>query len=315
MEVLDRDYMIQSNNLMKIVNILFGKFYSFKVWFSYREKIANWFQVWLKANSLVGKLSFKFFGMRIVKFVKIVRSDGLRINLPIDKIDEGPSWAFIGDEYLMNLGKYFNDFCLKDCDIVIDAGAHVGTFSLACVCVNRNIKIYAIEPSESNVKILKKNVVDNNISFNQFHILKLGLLDKNCEIDFNSGHSSTTGSVDLVGVYKEKGSQKLSFSRKSSSVIKIECISLSNLFSDKKIASCRLLKLDCEGSEYRILQGMDIMYWNMIDYMVIEAHPSQDGSPLELKTLIESRNFDVFTESLGNGCYEFYCKNIRLSRI
>jgi len=65
-------------------------------------------------------------------------------------------------------------------DIVIDAGANIGMFSImASILVGKTGKVIAIEPEPENLKILKRNVELNNI--NNMIIINKALFSKSGE--------------------------------------------------------------------------------------------------------------------------------------
>ena len=53
----------------------------------------------------------------------------------------------------------------------------------------------------------------------------------------------------------------------------------------KKISSCKLLKLDCEGAEYDIIDSLPTEYLDKIQNMAIEYHLA-DTKPELIKNLI-----------------------------
>lgn len=65
---------------------------------------------------------------------------------------------------------------LKKNPIIIDAGAHIGLFTLYINSINPSAKVYAIEPLEKNIANMKKNLILNKIK--GVTILKYALSDK-----------------------------------------------------------------------------------------------------------------------------------------
>ena len=73
---------------------------------------------------------------------------------------------------------------------------------------------------------------------------------------------------------------------KSSESISVESTSLQKIFEENKISSCKLLKLDCEGAEYEIIDSLPSEYLNKIQNIVMEYH-SADTKPELVKNLIQ----------------------------
>ena len=57
------------------------------------------------------------------------------------------------------------------------------------------------------------------------------------------------------------------------------------IFEENKISSCKLLKLDCEGAEYDIIDSLPAEYLDKIQNMAIEYHFA-DTKPELIKNLI-----------------------------
>ena len=73
---------------------------------------------------------------------------------------------------------------------------------------------------------------------------------------------------------------------KSSESISVESTSLQKIFEENKITSWKLLKLDCEGEEYEIIDSLPSEYLNKIQNIVMEYH-SADTKPELVKNLIQ----------------------------
>ena len=54
--------------------------------------------------------------------------------------------------------------------------------------------------------------------------------------------------------------------------ISVDSISLKEIFDKNNIETCKLLKLDCEGSEYSIIDALPIEYFKRVENIVIEYH-------------------------------------------
>lgn len=96
--------------------------------------------------------------------------------------------------------------------------------------------------------------------------------------------------------------------------IPIECVSLDDVFEQKQIEKCDLLKLDCEGSEYEILQRCRPETLNHVRRIVGEYHESScsaEQSGESLQRLLECRGFVVGLESFPAGGGMFYANRER----
>lgn len=123
---------------------------------------------------------------------------------------------------------YESIFEVEENDVVMDVGASIGPFSYCLK--DRNIKhLYAIEPSESQIKVLSNNIKDIPHT-----IIPNVVNDKNLKIYDNFG---------------ESGEDKIVSSKKFMSIIE-----------ENNITVIDFLKTDCEGGEYEIFDVENICW-------------------------------------------------------
>lgn len=121
-------------------------------------------------------------------------------------------------------------------DVIIDIGAHIGTFSILAASKAKHGKVYAIEASEDSFNILKINVALNQCTNVSAHHLAIG--DK---------EGKTT-------LYHDKGNWGHStVKRLSLSSETVNSCTLSSFLEKNKINECHFMKLNCEGGEFPIL--------------------------------------------------------------
>ena len=82
---------------------------------------------------------------------------------------------------------------------------------------------------------------------------------------------------------------------KNSNSVQVESITLQKVFELNNIKKCNLLKLDCEGSEYEIINSLPDNYFSMIDKMIIEYHFAKKYPKLltELTKKLELMSFSI----------------------
>jgi len=123
---------------------------------------------------------------------------------------------------------YESIFEVEENDVVMDVGASIGPFSYCLK--DRNIKhLYAIEPSESQIKVLS-----NNIKGMPHTIIPNVVNDKDLKIYDNFG---------------ESGEEKMVTSKKFMSIVE-----------ENNITVIDFLKTDCEGGEYEIFNVENICW-------------------------------------------------------
>ena len=159
------------------------------------------------------------------------------------------------------------DFEINVNDTVIDIGAHIGLFSLLVSQLCKTGKILSFEPVRENFDLLVSNLKLNHIE---------NVLPFNMAVSKN---------LDKLNLFLNDDQSAHSIFPKSSESISVESTSLQKIFEENKISSCKLLKLDCEGAEYEIIDSLPSEYLNKIQNIVMEYH-SADTKPELVKNLI-----------------------------
>ncbi len=121
--------------------------------------------------------------------------------------------------------------------MIIDVGAHIGTFSLlSSTKVGPSGKVYAIEASQDTFNLLRINVALNRCANISAHHLAMADIEGTCTLYHdaeNWGHSTVKR-----------------FSKASETV---RSCSLSAFLKSNDIEECDFMKLNCEGAEFPLL--------------------------------------------------------------
>lgn len=160
----------------------------------------------------------------------------------------------------------FDIIDFKEGDIIIDIGANIGITSIYLAKKYPFVKIYSFEPVKQNYDNLLKNIELNNIDKNIIKAHNMAVTkdgrDVNLSIPlFNTGASN---------IYNNN------HGRISNININVKSITLNDIFSKYNINKCKLLKIDCEGSEYEILYNTDISYLKNCENIRGEFHGDID---------------------------------------
>jgi FkbM family methyltransferase len=178
------------------------------------------------------------------------------------------------EEFYQNDG--YEDIDLTSCETVIDVGAHIGLFTLQAN--KAGATVYAFEPSSDsyinfllNVKLHTED--DSNIIPNNAAVTST---DGFCEFTQNEDLSLCDSTV-VNGSDERKRVASLSFSTVSEQI-------------DKRGKT--LLKLDCEGAEFEILQSSSAEDFAGIDTVFLEYH-GRAGDPAQLEELLRDYDYTV----------------------
>ena len=241
----------------------YGFFSKLQVFLNSRKIFKNWY--------IYPKVYYKLIND---KFVIFKTKTGLRIKIRVRSTD----LMALTNVWMIN--EYdVEDFEINTNDTVIDIGAHIGLFSLLVSQLCKTGKILSFEPVSENFDLLVSNLKLNHI--------------KNI-LPFNMAVSKNSGRLDL---FLNNDQSAHSIFSKSSESISAESTSLQKIFDENKISSCKLLKLDCEGAEYQIIDSLPSEYLDKIQNIVMEYHLA-DTKPELIKSLIlkiENAGFKIKT--------------------
>lgn len=149
-----------------------------------------------------------------------------------------------------------SDIYVKESDIIVEIGGHIGLYSCYAAKKASRGKVYVYEPNPQNFQILEENIklngFTNIISFN------LAITSKNGEIDFNLSPTNT-GGHSIFQVDSKK-------------TFKVKTITLEDIFSQNKLDHIDLLKVDAEGAEYEIILAASDKILNKVKTIAIEYH-------------------------------------------
>lgn len=131
---------------------------------------------------------------------------------------------------------------LQPNDIFCDVGANIGSYSLIASSKIKSGKIFAFEPSPKAVDCLKENIRLNGLDYKIKVVAKV-VSDKVGYEYFSVGKFSE---VDHIYTLNDDKREKA----------KIASIRLDEYLSSQKINKVDLIKIDVEGAEFKVMQGL-----------------------------------------------------------
>jgi len=122
--------------------------------------------------------------------------------------------------------------------LVIDIGAHIGTFSLRCA-KEKGCAVYAYEPYLPSFSILLKNISENHLE-NRIKAFNLAVAGcRKSRIFYSIPHSLASNTL-----YKPLNV--------ATDELEVNCVTLRDVFLNNDLTGCDVLKIDCEGAEKEI---------------------------------------------------------------
>ena len=144
-------------------------------------------------------------------------------------------------------------------DVIIDIGANVGMFSIPLAKMNPGVTIYAFEAFPPTFENLAFNCKHNGVQ----NVIPVGI-----------GVSGDSKTLHMQCCLSDMtGGASAHFRQTDNPLIThvdVDTTTLDQIFSEKEVESCRLLKIDCEGSEHEILSGFH--HWERVGFLAAEFH-------------------------------------------
>lgn len=162
--------------------------------------------------------------------------------------------------------KLFLKEILNQNSIVIDIGSNLGNFVALIKKINKNIKIFSIEPVEELIISQKKRFRSlNNIVYSNIAISNITEVKK-FYIRFPISHSS---------LFKNHNEDKFN---KIIDTQDVQAKSFQEYIFEKDISNIKLLKIDTEGLDYQLLVSIaELLKQKKIEYLKIEGKHDSIG--------------------------------------
>lgn len=172
-------------------------------------------------------------------------------------------------------------------DVILDIGAHVGMFSYMCH-LRGSRAIFAYEPETTNFERLTRHLRDlEGIAILNLAVFRSDQPPTTLVHSGYLGENTGGGNVVLRGALVEIVTQELNSSAPSPQ--RVETIALDEIL--EKFERVRLLKLDCEASEFPILLTSQLL--GRVDEIIGEYH---EISPQVYTMLDPAAQIEHFSE-------------------
>lgn len=153
--------------------------------------------------------------------------------------------------------------------VVVDIGAHIGTFSCLAASLAREGRVLAYEPEPSNFALLSENLALNGFARARA---------------FERAVAGAAGPRTLHLSLKPTTTGGHSLHRNGERSIEVECTTLDAIVEENGLDRIDFLKLDCEGAEVEILEAASPATREKLRRGAIELHHADNR--LKLMELI-----------------------------
>lgn len=232
------------------------------------------------------RVYIKIIGKRVVRW-RIFNKYKLSMRLFSRDLDFFEN-IYIGDWNSDNTFKGEYDFEIRECDTVFDFGANIGLFTMRFAHFFPEIKFIAVEPEESNYKLLERNLS----SFENVRYVKSGVWYRDAYCKVFPGRTRVFPSNTL-----SEGSFYIGECA-SDAENAIESFSVGSWIERYHSAKC-VIKMDVEGAEKEIFELGNLEWLDHCVQLIVEIHSKHRGDVLledKITGVMESRGFDWFLQ-------------------
>jgi FkbM family methyltransferase len=162
---------------------------------------------------------------------------------------------------------------LKKDDVFVDVGAHVGLYSIY-VAHNLGSKVIAIEPHPENFNFLLKSIKSN--SLRNISALNLAAWNEDTELPLYTADSSGDHSL------------KSTIARKHVYIVRAR--KLDNVLSELGVRKVSFIKIDVEGAEVEVLEGLRTTLKAYRPRLIIEVWTGNAGA---VQRILKDLNYSI----------------------
>lgn len=182
--------------------------------------------------------------------------------------------------------------------VVVDIGANIGYYSvIAAAHIGEKGRLYSFEPEPVSRSFLEKNVRENG--FKNVQVSELAVSDRE-------------GTAKLHISEKNKGNHSImplrTRAKQFSHFTEVPTVRLDSFLKNNGIGSVDLIKIDVEGAEWLVLQGMPAALRQPAVTLFVEFFPDTlrdaGADPAELLTRLMSCGFSIFAMNANKRALE-----------
>ena len=177
--------------------------------------------------------------------------------------------------------------------LVLDIGAHIGTASLVLSRLHKG-KILCFEPMAENCRLLQQNLQANKVTNAVIVPAAVGDQDGFAEFEVNPDSSVAGRTRGIMAANPREFSQSL----------RVKSVTLRTALAEFADRTIHLIKMDCEGAEYSI-----------VDQITPDLRPRIRNLTFEVHDLDSTRNVARLTDKLKRLGFTVWYKKEMYNRV
>ena len=193
---------------------------------------------------------------------------------------------YLFSTYELPTTRFITRFLQKD-SIVVDIGANIGYVTMFCAKILENSgAVYAFEPQAENYKLLQQHIELNNfqnIVPQKFAVTSTPTTLRLYLATDNHGAHSTIFNADVMTENYEE----------------VQGLTLDSFVEEKRFSKLDLVKIDVEGAEFEVLQGMQNVMRSFRPVIIVELNEmlqQQRGmSSNSIKSMLIEYGYTIFS--------------------
>lgn len=242
-------------------------------------RYSNFFAIWKN-----------YLGLVAADYMEIVLRNGVRYRIRSRKKSSGDAYI-VNEVWLYGVHDGLKRI-MREAEVGIDIGAHIGIFSVFAAMQNPFLKVYAYEPAPDNFNLLEENIRLNGLDGRIFPCAAavVGGAEKTRVLQY-AVHAEGLCTVNPAYLAIIKPIERYGLRDRAIVSLRVDAVRLEDIFIANRIERCDFLKMDCEGAEYEILCNAPAHILQKIKAMSVEYHYGYDIEAL--KKFLTEQGFTV----------------------
>ena len=208
----------------------------------------------------------------MIESMELLKARNMQMWVRLENGNNTMDYALLEEKFIDNIFAQ-SVFNLPKGSVVLDAGAHIGTYTFRILDDRRDLLVIAMEPIPDNYGLFIKNVIANNLH-DRIYPLQFAL-------------SSIEGYINLFNYGNEGAWSAIPQNIKSIRHIPVYGITLKDVMNLTQVDNIDYIKLDIEGMETSVLQSLDLSRVKGLD---VECH---NNSIEYLQSYLSKQGFNV----------------------